>query len=248
MTGRVALVTGAGQGIGAAIAAELAGAGARVAVNDLDAAAAARTAQRVGGVPVPFDAGDPEAIEAGVDEVERSLGAVDVLVANHAFMTMAPFLELDPGDWRRTLEVNLLGTALLLERVGPGMAARGWGRIVAVASEWGVTGWPNATAYAASKGGIVSLVRSAARALGPHGVAVNAVAPGVTDTPQLEVDARDAGVTREEMVLRYGAEIPLGRVGQPEEIASVVGFLCSEEAIALVGQVIQPNGGTTRVP
>ena len=125
------------------------------------------------------------------------------------------------------------------------MAARGFGRVVVIASEWGVTGWPNATAYAASKGGLISLVKSAARALGPRGVAVNAVAPGITDTPQLQVDADDAGITLPEMIERYAADIPLGRVGRPEDVAEVVAFLCSDEAIALVGQVIQPNGGTT---
>jgi NAD(P)-dependent dehydrogenase (short-subunit alcohol dehydrogenase family) len=109
-----------------------------------------------------------------------------------------------------------------------------------------VIGWPNATAYAASKGGLIALVKSAARALGPHGVAVNAIAPGITDTPQLQVDADDAGIGLAEMIERYAAGVPLGRVGRPDDIAEVVAFLCSEPAIALVGQVLQPNGGTTR--
>jgi NAD(P)-dependent dehydrogenase (short-subunit alcohol dehydrogenase family) len=126
------------------------------------------------------------------------------------------------------------------------MRERGFGRIVVTASEWGVIGWPNATAYAASKGGLISLVKSAARALGPHGVAVNAIAPGITDTPQLQVDADDAGITLAEMVDRYALDVPLGRVGRPEDIAEVVAFLCGDAAIALVGQVLQPNGGTTR--
>ena len=104
----------------------------------------------------------------------------------------------------------------------------------------------NATAYAASKGGLIALVKSAARALGPHGIAVNAIAPGITDTPQLQVDADDAGLSLADMIERYAADIPLGRVGDPEEIAAVVAFLCSEAAIALVGQVLQPNRGTTR--
>ena len=240
----VALVTGAGQGMGAAIAARLAADGHDVAVNDLVAENAAAVAGRIGGRAYPFDVADPAAAAAAVRAIEAELGPVDVLVANHAYMTMAPFEQT--ADWARTIDVNLLGTATLLELTAPGMAARGFGRIVVIASEWGVTGWPNATAYTASKGGLISLVKSAARALGPRGVAVNAVAPGITDTPQLQVDADDAGITLAEMIERYAADIPLGRVGRPEDVAEVVAFLCSEAAIALVGQVLQPNGGTTR--
>jgi NAD(P)-dependent dehydrogenase (short-subunit alcohol dehydrogenase family) len=240
----VALVTGAGQGMGAAIAARLAAGGHSVAVNDLVAGNAAAVAAHIGGRAYPFDVADPDASAAAVRAIEAELGPVDVLVANHAYMTMTPFEET--SDWARTIDVNLLGTATLLELTAPGMAARGFGRVVVIASEWGITGWPNATAYAASKGGLISLVKSAARALGPRGVAVNAVAPGITDTPQLQVDADDAGIPLAEMIERYAADIPLGRVGRPEDIAEVVAFLCGEAAIALVGQVLQPNGGTTR--
>jgi len=237
-----ALVTGAGQGMGAAIAARLAADGHEVAVNDIVAENARATAGRIGGRAFPFDVADPDAAGAAVAEI----GPVDVLVANHAYMTMAPFESADPVDWARTIDVNLLGTATLLELVAPGMVERGHGRVVVIASEWGVIGWPNATSYAASKGGLISLVKSAARALGPHGVAVNAIAPGITDTPQLQVDADDAGITLAQMVERYAQDVPLGRVGRPEDIAEVVAFLCSDAAIALVGQVLQPNGGTTR--
>jgi 2-hydroxycyclohexanecarboxyl-CoA dehydrogenase len=245
--GRVALVTGAGQGMGRAIAERLATEGAKVAVNDLNPDTAAATAEAVGGIAVPFDVSEPDAIEAGVVAVESRLGPVELLVANHAFMTMAPFEEESPENWRRILDVNLFGTGILVERCAPGMADRGFGRIVVISSEWGAIGWPNATAYAASKGGLISMVKSVARAVGVRGVAVNAIAPGVTDTPQLDVDALDAGVSHEEIVRRYGEDIPLGRVGRPEEIAATVAFLCSTDAEAFVGQVLHPNGGTTRV-
>jgi NAD(P)-dependent dehydrogenase (short-subunit alcohol dehydrogenase family) len=235
-----ALVTGAGQGMGAAIATRLAADGHAVAVNDINAETAGTTAQRIGGYAYPFDVADPDAAAAAIDEI----GAVDILVANHAYMTMAPFEKSDDLD--RTIAVNLLGTANLLELTAPGMVERGYGRVVVIASEWGVIGWPNATSYAASKGGLIGLVKSAARALGPHGVAVNAIAPGITDTPQLQVDADDAGISLAEMIERYAAGVPLGRVGDPADIAEVVAFLCSGPAIALVGQVLQPNGGTTR--
>jgi len=241
--GRVALVTGAGQGMGRAIAQRLATEGAKVAANDLNPETALATAEAVGGIAVPFDVSEPDAIEAGVSDVESRLGPVELLVANHAFMTMAPFLEESPENWRRILD----GNGMLIERCAPGMADRGFGRIVVIASEWGVIGWPNATAYAASKGGLISMVKSVARAVGVRGVAVNAIAPGVTDTPQLDVDALDAGVSHEEIARRYGEDIPLGRVGQPEEIAATVAFLCSTNAEAFVGQVLHPNGGSTRV-
>ncbi len=239
LAGRTALVTGAGQGIGRAIARRLAAEGALVLCNDLDPARADAAAAEVGGVSVPFDCADPDAVRRAVAEHQP----IDLLVANHAFMTMAPFLEVDPGEWRRMLETNLLGTAWLVSACGPAMAERGYGRIVCIASEWGVTGWPNATAYTATKGGIISLVRSAAHALGPRGVAVNAIAPGVTDTPQLDVDALDAGVSHDEMAAIYARDIPLGRIGRPDDIAAVAVFLCSTAAAALVGQVLMPNGG-----
>lgn len=245
--GRVALVTGAGQGMGRAIAERLATEGAKVAANDLNPETATATAEAVGGIAVPFDVSEPDAIEAGVSYVEGRLGPVELLVANHAFMTMAPFLEESPENWRRILDVNLFGNGILIERCAPGMAERGFGRIVVIASEWGAIGWPNATAYAASKGGLISMVKSVARAVGVRGVAVNAIAPGVTDTPQLDVDALDAGVSHEEIARRYGEDIPLGRVGRPEEIAATVAFLCSTNAEAFVGQVLHPNGGSTRV-
>ena len=244
--GRVALVTGSGQGMGRAIAERLAAEGANVAANDIDPETAAATAEAVGGVASPFDVSDADAAGAGIAEIERSLGPVDILVANHAYMTMAPFLEESREHWRRIIDVNLFGTGMLIERCAPAMAERSWGRIVVIASEWGVIGWPNATAYAASKGGLISLVKSASRALGLAGVAVNAIAPGITDTPRLDVDALDAGVSHEEIVRRYGEDIPLGRVGTAHEIASVAAFLCSSQAEAFVGQVVQPNGGSTR--
>jgi NAD(P)-dependent dehydrogenase (short-subunit alcohol dehydrogenase family) len=239
-------VTGAGGGIGGAIAQRLAREGAAVACNDLDPATAQATAELVGGVAAPFNVADPAAVAEGTRTIVAGLGPIEILVANHAFMTMAPLLEEHPEDRRRMLEVNLLGTAWLIGAVAAGMRERGWGRIVVIASEWGVTGWPGAASYSASKGGIISLARSAAVALAPHGVAVNAVAPGVTDTPQLDVDAGHAGISHEAMVARYAVDIPLGRIGRVEDVASTVAFLCSESAIALVGQVVQPNGGTTR--
>jgi NAD(P)-dependent dehydrogenase (short-subunit alcohol dehydrogenase family) len=247
IAGRVALVTGAGQGIGKATALRLASEGAHVCVNDIDASKADSVANEIGGLSVPCDVSDRDAIRAVLERCERERGPVELLVANHAYMTMAPFLDSSEADFTRTLDVNLLGTAWLIAECAPAMAARGYGRIVAIASEWGVIGWPNATSYAASKGGIIALVKSAARRFARDGVAINAVAPGVTDTPQLDVDAADAGLTHEEMVSVYGRDVPLGRIGRASDVAATAAFLLSTPAAAFVGHVVGPNGGSTRV-
>ncbi len=247
LQGRVALVTGATQGIGLAIVERLVADGATVAVNgrsadDRLAAAVAAT----GAHPAPADVSDRAAVQAMVGAVERDLGSVDILVANHAYMSMAPLVEHDLDDWWRVVDTNLGGTFDLVQAVLPGMRRAGSGRIVVVSSEWGVTGWPNATAYAASKAGLISLTKTLGRELAPEGIIVNAVAPGVVDTPQLEVDARDAGVTRAEVVEQYARDIPLRRVGRPAEIAAAVALLADPRLSALVGQTVQVNGGTTR--
>jgi NAD(P)-dependent dehydrogenase (short-subunit alcohol dehydrogenase family) len=247
LTGRVALVTGAGQGMGAAHARRLAREGAVLAVNDRqDSPALQALADELGGVCAPGDVSDPDQVRALVSDVARQVGDIDVLVANHAYMTMAPFLEHDLEDWWAVLDTNLGGTFHLVQAVLPGMRRRGGGRIVVVSSEWGVTGWPGATAYAASKAGLISLTKTLGRELAPEGIIVNALAPGVTDTPQLEVDARDAGVDLSAMHQRYAQDIPLGRIARAEEMADVVALLADFRLSAMVGQVVQANGGSTR--
>jgi NAD(P)-dependent dehydrogenase (short-subunit alcohol dehydrogenase family) len=247
LDGRLALVSGAAQGLGRAIATRLAAEGAQLAVNDrrpspeLD-----RLAAETAGVTAVADVSDPDAVDGMVAEVERAHGPIEVLVANHAYMSMRPFVEHDPEDWWRNVDVNLSGTFFLLRAVLPGMRKNGGGRIVIIASEFGVVGWANATAYAASKTGLISLTKTLGRELGPENIRVNAIAPGIMDTPQLDVDALDAGVSPEEIRRRYAADSPMGRIGRPEEIAALAAFLSSDGAGAFVGQILQPNGGTTR--
>jgi NAD(P)-dependent dehydrogenase (short-subunit alcohol dehydrogenase family) len=247
LEGTVALVTGAAQGIGRATALRLAADGATVVANDREPSPELdEVAKACGGVAAVADVSDHEAVQEMVARVEAGVGPVGLLVANAAYMSMGRFLEQDEADWWRHIDTNLSGTFYLVRSVLPGMRRLSGGRIVIISSEWGVIGWPNATAYAASKAGLISLGKTLGRELAPENIITNVVAPGVIDTPQLENDARDAGVSAEEMKARYAAETPLGRIGRPEEVAATVAFLAREGSAALVGQIVQPNGGTTR--
>jgi NAD(P)-dependent dehydrogenase (short-subunit alcohol dehydrogenase family) len=244
---RIALVTGATQGIGAGIANRLAAEGVRVGVNGrvhdarMDAVVTATD-----GFPAVADVSDPDAVTALVADIERDHGPVDILVCNAAYMTMGPFVEHADDDWWKIVDTNLSGTVYLVQAVLAGMRRRGRGNIVIIASEWGVTGWPNAGAYAASKAGLIALTKSLGRELAPEHITVNAIAPGIIDTPQLQVDADDAGISLADMHEEYRRGIPLGRIGKPEDIAAAVSLLAREDLGALVGQTIQINGGTTR--
>jgi 2-hydroxycyclohexanecarboxyl-CoA dehydrogenase len=246
LAGRVALVSGGAQGLGRAIALRLAQEGARVAVNDREPSERLDDVVReTGGLAAVADVADPAAVERAVAGVVAEAGPIDVLVANHAYMSMGSFVEQDPEDWWRNVDVNLSGTFFLLRAVLPSMRERRSGSVVFIASEWGAVGWPNATAYCASKAGLISLAKTLGRELAPDGIRVNAIAPGIMDTPQLDVDARDAGVSPEEIRARYGAQTPIGRIGRPAEVAAAVAFLAGDASSAFVGQILQPNGGSS---
>lgn len=247
LEGKIALVTGAAQGMGAAHARRLAASGATVVVNDREASAELSSlAAELSGLAAPGDVSDPDQVAALVERLHKEVGDIDILVSNHAYMTMAPFLEADLAEWWKIIDTNLGGTFHLVQAVLPGMRRRKAGRIVIIASEWGVIGWPDATAYSASKAGLISLVKTLGRELAPEGIIVNAIAPGVTDTPQLEVDALSAGISLKQMHAIYAANIPLGRIGLASEIAATVAFLSDFELSAIIGQVVQVNGGSTR--
>jgi 3-oxoacyl-[acyl-carrier protein] reductase len=242
LAGRVALVTGAGSphGIGFATAKLLAARGARVAV----AATTDRVHERareLGAVGVIADLTDWDAARRAVTEIREALGPIDVLV-NNAGMTQtgmadasADFLALEPETWLHEVDRNLHTTFRICRLAAPGMAERGWGRIVNVSSVTGpLVTMPGAAAYSAAKAGVDGLTRALALELGPAGVTVNSVAPGWIAT---------ASSTAEE--LRAAVHTPVGRPGTPEEVAAVIGFLAAPAASYLTGQSIVVDGGNT---
>lgn len=227
----VALVTGAAGGLGRAI----------VAALETDRMSVAGGTHHGGAFAA--DLSDPGQARDLIERVVARYGRLDVLVVNHAAMTMAPIDEHPVDDWWRVVDTNLSGAFYLAQAAAPHLA-RAAGAIVFISSEWGVTGWPEASAYAASKAGIIGLTKALALELAPD-VRVNAVAPGIIDTPQLEVDAAAAGLSLEEMKATYAAETPLRRIATPGEIAATVSFLASPGASFYTGQVLRPNGGVT---
>ena len=232
---RVALVTGAATGIGRAIAERLETDGWTVARNDLPGT----------NVRFPTDVSSPEQVRSMVSSIEEQLGPVALLVNNAATISLGSIEEVPEPEFWRIINTNLYGSFLCAQRCAPRMREKSWGRIISMASEWGQIGWPRATAYSASKAGIISLTKALARELGPYGITANAIAPSVVDTDGLIADAQDAGVSLEEMKRQYAGHIPLGRLGQPREIAALVSFLATDAAETLTGQVLAPNGGTT---
>jgi 2-hydroxycyclohexanecarboxyl-CoA dehydrogenase len=237
---KIAIVTGAGQGIGQAIARKLAAEGATVVVTDLDEASAIQTADALtGAVAIHADVSDRQAVQAMADRVVQQFGRVDVLVNNAGWDKASPFVDSDPADWDRAIAINLYGVLHTCKAVLPLMAARGGGAVVNLGSDAGRVGSSGEAVYSAAKGGVIAFTKSLAREMARHQIRVNCVCPGPTDTALF---ASFAGPKLREALTKA---IPFRRLGQPADVANVVAFLASDEASFVTGQTVSVSGGLT---
>ena len=244
LTGQVALVTGAGQGLGQAIAVGLARYGGKVACVDIGLATAQETAQQIEvlgrqALALGSDVSQSDAVEAAVDSVARAWGQIDILVNNAGITDRRPAEEMPRAVWERTIAVNLTGMFLFCQAVGRRMIAQGGGSIINMASIGGLIGLPGGNAaYGASKGGAISLTRTLAVEWANHGIRVNALAPCQFRTPLIASLLEDPERRREIL-----ESIPLGRVGEPEELVGPVVFLASRASSMVTGHVLTVDGG-----
>jgi NAD(P)-dependent dehydrogenase (short-subunit alcohol dehydrogenase family) len=244
MTGRTAVVTGGASGIGAAIGRRLAVDGATVALLDLNGDAAKATAESIGAaggkaIGLAVDVTDRFAIDTALDEVRSRFGRPTILVNSAGITINTPFLELSAETWNRVLAVNLTGTFHCCQAVLPDMIEEGWGRIVNISSSSVHSGTPTLGAYVASKSGVVGLTKVLALEFGRRGITVNTIPPGFIDTPMLRESVTTGLMKVEEQVART----PVGRIGQPADVAATCAFLVTEEAGYITGQTIGVNGG-----
>jgi NAD(P)-dependent dehydrogenase (short-subunit alcohol dehydrogenase family) len=257
LNGKIAIVTGAGAGIGAAAAARFAAEGASVVCADIDVQRAAETAAGIGdaggtAVSVGVNVSDSAHVQALVDRTLSEYGRIDVLYANAGVGGVGTAIDTDEAEWQRVIGVNLTGVWLCCKYVLPHMVAAGAGSVVTQASIGGLRGVPAVAAYAAAKAGVIGLTRQMALDYGPSGVRVNAIAPGTVPTQLVQgIWASGAGLvaadTLDEQVARAAALYPLRRVGTPDDIANVALFLASDEAAWVTGSIYVVDGGKTAV-
>ena len=263
--GKVAIVTGSGQGLGKAVALRFARDGADIVVADINAGTAEQTAAEVlaqgrRALAVPVNVACPAEIQSLVDRAVADFGRIDFLVNAAGVAQTKPFLELTEEDWDRVVDVNLKGTVLCMQAVGrqmvrqvpqeviaQGRAERSYGKIVNFSSVSGRRGRSVQMAYAASKAAIISVTQSAALALSPYNINVNAVCPGIIPTPMWEQIDRDRsrlmGARPGEATKAFIEKVPLQRAGSPQDVAGAVAFLCSPDADYITGQTLNVDGG-----
>ena len=245
LEGKIAFVTGAGRGVGRAIAERLADEGVRVAVTDLDRDTATATADAVGNgaVAVQVDVTDGASVGAGVEEVNSVLGPIDVLVNNAGWDRMARFLDTDEELWDRIIAINYKGMLHTCRTIVPQMVERGAGRVVNISSDAGRVGSMGESVYAGSKGAVIAFSKSLAREVARYQISVNVVCPGLTETALLN----ESRAAMPKVIDAITKSIPLRRTGQPEDVAAAVVFLASPSADYITGQTLSVSGGLTMV-
>jgi 2-hydroxycyclohexanecarboxyl-CoA dehydrogenase len=242
---RVAVVTGAASGMGAAIGRRLADLGHRVALLDLDGEGAQRVAkelraQGAEALGATVDVADRATVDEALREVRSELGPVAIMVTSAGIDAFDSFTDIDVETWERVLAVNLTGTFHCLQAAVPDMLAAKWGRIVTIASSSAQSGASRMAHYVASKGGVIGLTKALAIELAPHGITVNTIPPSVIDTPMTRRAEAAGDLSSMAAIV---ARTPVGRAGTPADIAAACAFLCSEEASYITGQSIGVNGG-----
>jgi 2-hydroxycyclohexanecarboxyl-CoA dehydrogenase len=246
---KVVVVTGGGGGIGGATCRRFAEAGAKVAVFDIDAAAAERCASSIaasGGVARAFvcDITDHAAVTRAVADASAALGAIDVLVNNAGWDVFRLFKDTSPDDWQKLIAVNLVGALNMHHAVLPGMMARRAGRIVNIASDAGRVGSSGEAVYAACKAGLIGFSKTLAREQARNNITVNVVCPGVTNTNLFAEYKKGAG-NPEKLEEAFRRAIPMGRIGEPEDLPGAILFFSSDDAAFITGQVLSVSGGLT---
>jgi 3-hydroxybutyrate dehydrogenase len=250
LAGRTALVTGGGRGIGRAIALDLAAAGAHVALAARTRAEIDAVAREAGGkaVALQVDVADPASVRALFKDARAALGDIDILVNGAGVAPSAPLVKTTDEQWRQAIDVNLSGAFYCLREALPSMTARGWGRVVNVASIAGKTGTPYIAAYAASKHGLLGLTKVAALEVAARGVTVNAVCPGYVDTPMTDESVRriveKTGASAADVRRRLEDSSPQKRLYTTGEVSALVLFLCGDAASGINGQALSVDGGT----
>ncbi|MDE2442319.1 MAG: glucose 1-dehydrogenase [Betaproteobacteria bacterium] len=249
LKGKVVVVTGGGGGIGSSTCLRFAGEGARVVVCDINASAAQEVVKRIeaaGGeaVMVSVDLTDFAATGAAIQEIESDFGPIDVLVNNAGWDLFVPFLKSEPDFWTKLIDINLRAVLNITHPVLAAMAGRKSGRVVSIASDAGRVGSSGEAVYAACKAGIIAFSKTLAREHARHGITFNVVCPGVTATGMLE-NFMDASGNKEKLRDAFTKAVPMGRMGQPDDLPGAILFFSSDDAAFITGQVISVSGGLT---